>query len=248
MGFDQAAKGRRSLARAALYDGGTRRFQGKGDHAAHLPAIAGFRRQSGVQRPWCPKRLYILACVARLKPAACRFQRLAEPGLQRSEASFPGALGHQPGHFARPQRLAEKREQKLCVLLDRAHIDCVLITITGAERIEARHIGGAVHLQHDRRAVWAQNCRRMRCVAIFEPVLGKLIAQFCLRRSCHEQHECGSHHIMMKPRQRHLFRGHHAAADPILAFDYQDPVALSGEHGGGHQRVDAGADDQMIDV
>ena len=198
-----------------------------------------------MQNPRRPERLHLGAFIPRLQPTARRLHRFAKEGLEIANAAFPGLLGQEPCRASGPKRLSKQRKKKRCICLDLANVRFVLIPISGRQRVERIDIGRPVRGQRQRRPVGAQNGCRVRGVAKFQPVFFQILAQRLMRRTRQEQNKCRRHNIMMKTERGDLVRIH-APANPILTLDHQNLVAFPRQHRGGHQRIDARPDDQMI--
>jgi hypothetical protein len=122
--LDQPPEGFNGLTGAAPDHGSPGGLEREGDDLAHLAAIGGFRRQSGVQDPGRPERLNEIGAVVRFEPGPDRAKRLSHPGGETAKAALPGLLDHQLSGWPAPQFAAEQGEEEGRIGLDRADIGC----------------------------------------------------------------------------------------------------------------------------
>ena len=79
----------------------------------------------------------------------------------------------------------------------------------------------------------------------FEAARFEVLAERAIGGRGEEEHHGRGHDVVPEPGLGDLFRAQ-AAADAVVAFEDEDLPALLAQQGGGDQRIDAAADDDIV--
>jgi hypothetical protein len=108
-------------------------------------------------------------------------------------------------------------------------------------------VSRAIHGQDAMAPIWQQYARGRRGVSKFQPARGQIPGQCGIGGRRDEQHESRRHHVMDKAGRSDFFAAD-AAADPIVPLENQNALALFAKQRRRHQRVDAAADNDIVEV
>ena len=217
------------------------------DHLRHEARGRSVRPEAGVQHPGSEQTVCALGAERLRQPVAGRLKELACEGSRAAPPEPPVRLQREPSAGARPQLRTEDPERQISVGHELGQHPAPGVAVARCVPVKLGGVPVGARRQERRLSVREEGRGRVLGVQVLEAALGKLVAQFGVRRAADPQRMPGAEHVVQEAGLAELRRLDRAAG-LLLRLEHADPPPAAREERRCREGVDAATDDCDVEV